>query len=119
MAMTTLGMMPVKDVPDFGPPPYVEPAATADYGEYVVKVFDCAICHGDDLEGGPGGILPAGPSLAGAKVWSSDGFITAMRTGETPYGTPLGEDMPWKEIGKLDDDSLTAILLYIQQLSPS
>jgi len=119
MVMTPLGMMPIKDVPDFGPPPYVEPGATAEYGEYVVKVFDCAICHGDDLGGGPGGILPAGPSLAGAKVWTSDQFITAMRTGVTPAGLTLSEDMPWKDIGKFDDDALKAMLLYIQQVSPS
>jgi len=27
--------------------------------------------------------------------------------------------MPWKDIGKFDDDALKAMLLYIQQVSPS
>ena len=120
MALTTLGMMPLKDPPDFDPPPHVDPAANVEYGEYVAKVFDCALCHGEDLTGGPGGILPAGPNLAGAKVWTTDQFITAMRTGETPYGTTIDPDqMPWEGLAKMNDDTLEAILLYVKQVSPS
>lgn len=118
MVMLPIGMLPVKDVPDFDPPPHVEPAVTAVYGEYLVKVFDCAICHGDDFSGGPGGLLPVGPSLAGAKTWTTDQFITTMRTGETPYGTTLSEDMPWEEIGKMDDGTLEAVLLYLKEAAP-
>jgi mono/diheme cytochrome c family protein len=54
MVMLPLGALPIKDVPDIGPPPYVEPAASFACGEYLANVFDCALCHGDDLAGGPG-----------------------------------------------------------------
>jgi hypothetical protein len=87
MVMFPLGMLPVKDVPDFPPPPAVEPGATVEYGEYVVNVFDCGLCHGDDFSGGPGGLLLVGPSLAAAKNWTLDQLTTALRTGVTPYGT--------------------------------
>ena len=118
MLMLPLGMLPVKDAPDFDPPPHVEPAASAAYGEYVANVFDCALCHGADLAGGPGGLIPAGPSLAGAKIWTSEQFINAMRTGVTPYGSTLSDDMPWEGMAKMDDQTLEAVLLYVKQTAP-
>jgi mono/diheme cytochrome c family protein len=120
MGMATLGALPFKEAPEYGPPAHIEPSASAEYGEYVVKVIDCAICHGDDLTGGPGGIIPAGPSLAGAKVWTSDEFISTMRTGVTPFGESLdGEEMPWEDFAKMSDETLTGILAYIKQVDPS
>lgn len=120
MAMTTLGMLPLQDPPDFPPPPHVDPAANAEYGEYVAKVFDCALCHGDDLTGGPGGIIPAGPNLAGAKVWTTEQFISTMRTGVTPFGESLDPDeMPWEGMAKMSDATLEAVLLYVQGVDPS
>ena len=118
MLMLPLGILPVKDAPDFDPPPHVEPAANATYGEYVVKIFDCALCHGDDLEGGPGGLIPAGPNLAGAKVWTTEQFINTMRTGVTPYGSTLSDDMPWEGMAKMDDQTLEAVFLYMKQTAP-
>jgi hypothetical protein len=41
-----------------------------------------------------------------------------MRTGATPYGTTLDEKMPWEEIGKMDDQTLTAVLLYLKDAAP-
>jgi mono/diheme cytochrome c family protein len=58
MGMLDLGMLSINDPPDFDPPVHIDPGATVEYGEYVVKVFDCALCHGDDLTGGSGGFLP-------------------------------------------------------------
>ena len=118
MVMLPVGMLPVKSPPDFDPPPHVESAVTARYGEYVTKVIDCVLCHGDDFSGGSGGIIPAGPSLAGAKLWTSEQFINTMRTGETPYGKMLSDEMPWEEIGKMDDETLKAVLLYLKEAAP-
>ena len=112
MVMLPLGALPIKDVPDFGPPPYVEPAASVAYGEYFANVFDCALCHGDDLAGGPSGLLPVGPNLAGAKTWTTEQVISTMRTGVTPYGKMLSEDMPRgrpREDGRPDVGSLLAV----------
>jgi mono/diheme cytochrome c family protein len=118
MVMLPLGALPIKDVQDIGPPPYVEPAASFACGEYLADVFDCAFCHGDDLAGGPRGLLPVGPNLAGAKVWTTEQFISTMRTGETPYRKMLSEDMPWEGLGKMDDLMLEAALPYVKQLAP-
>ncbi len=114
MVMLPLGALPIKDVPDIGPSPYVEPAASFACGEYLADVF----CHGDDLAGGPRGLLPIGPNLAGAKVWTTEQFISTMRTGETPYRKMLSEDMPWEGLGKMDDLMLEAALPYVKQAAP-
>jgi hypothetical protein len=63
---------------------------------------------------------PPGPNLTpGGTVafWTAEEFITAMRTGATPYGRQLDPDfMPWKEYTNLSDDELSAILLFLQSL---
>jgi|TARA_Y100000310_G_scaffold289661_1_gene316233 hypothetical protein len=41
-----------------------------------------------------------------------------MRTGETPYGTIMNKDMPWEEMGKMDDGTLEAVLLYLKEAAP-
>lgn len=99
-----------------------ERGATADYGNYLVKVGGCRTCHGPELNGAvtpdpgspPGANLTPGGSLA---TWGGDGFIKTMRTGITPFGKELnGKFMPWKEIGTLDDDELQAIYGYLMSL---
>ena len=78
----------------------VEPAVTADYGEYLA--FICAICHADNLAGGSvpgeGGDAPLAPILTpkGAlSNWSDVEFVNVLRTGTTPAGKRLdNEYMP-------------------------
>jgi mono/diheme cytochrome c family protein len=116
-AMATLGMLPLKDQPDTNvPPPAVPIGPTIEYGAYIAGFADCVLCHGDTLEGGKGGILPVGPSLRGVIGWQNSDFITAMRTGVTPGGKTLSEDMPWEGFGKLDDEALTALYKYLVSL---
>jgi mono/diheme cytochrome c family protein len=115
--MIPIGMLPLKDQPDSNvPPPAVPKGPTAAYGEYIAGYVDCALCHGQTLEGGPGGIIPPGPTLRGVAGWQTADFITAMRTGVTPAGKELSEDMPWDSIGKFDDETLTAIFEYLREL---
>jgi mono/diheme cytochrome c family protein len=116
MAMTALGMLPVKDVPDPEPPPPVEIGPTAEYGAYIAGFFDCALCHGDTYKGGTNKLAPVGPSLAGVKAWERDGFATAMRIGVTPFGEELSEDMPWEYIGRIDDEALTALYEFVKAI---
>lgn len=100
------------------PPPQVDAA----YGQYLVNVSDCRSCHGAALSGGqssePG--APPGPDLTpgGSLVdWTAVDFITAMRTGTAPDGRQLSpEFMPWEEYGRMTDDDLTALFLYLQSL---
>ena len=115
MVMLGAGMFPVNE-PVEGP--IVAPAKgpTAEYGAYVLSYQDCRICHGEQYTGGAGGLTPVGPSLQAAKNWTSDQFIATLRTGKTPDGRMLSEDMPWKAAGRMEDVELQAIHAYLQAL---
>ncbi|MBK8051347.1 MAG: cytochrome c [Anaerolineales bacterium] len=95
------------------------PGANVEYGHYLATIGGCHSCHGKDLAGGPnadpGG--PPGPNLtAGGELggWSEAGFIQAMRTGVTPSGRAIGEWMPWKQMGQMNDMELKALWSYLQ-----
>jgi mono/diheme cytochrome c family protein len=95
-----------------------EPGVTVAYGEYLSHT--CTECHGENFNGAPFG--PPGeeiftPNLTpGGELafWSEQEFITTMRTGRTPSGRQLKEDMPWKSYGQMTDEELKAIWLYLQ-----
>ncbi len=90
---------------------------TAQYGEYILSFQDCRECHGGDLKGGVQGQLPPiGPGLGLVKDWKLEDFISTMRTGVDPAGHELGQQMPWRPIGKMDDEELTAVYAYLTQL---
>jgi hypothetical protein len=42
-----------------------------------------------------------------------------MRTGVDPNGHRLAEQMPWRQIGRMDEDELAAIYLYLAALPRS
>lgn len=95
-------------------------SATVQYGSYVVSYQDCRECHGADLAGGvPGQLGPIGPDLNLVKSWNLAQFIATMRTGTDPGGHQLREQMPWRWIGKMDDDELGALYEYLTQLPGS
>jgi hypothetical protein len=62
----------------------------------------------------PGQIAPKGPNLQVVRAWSKEQFIATMRTGLDPTGRPLSELMPWRALGRMDDDELTAVFEYLQ-----
>ena len=87
---------------------------TAEYGEYISRYQDCRECHGADLNGGkPGQVGPIGPGLNFVTQWKLEEFIDTMRTGTDPYGHHLGDQMPWRFIGRMDDEELTALYEYL------
>jgi mono/diheme cytochrome c family protein len=95
-------------------------APTARYGRYLLSYQDCRECHGKDLSGGvPGQLPPLGPDLIIVKDWSQAQFITTMRTGVDPNGHRLEEQMPWRPIGRMDDDELAAIYQFLAALPRS
>lgn len=105
--------------------PYVEAPAqgtTTEYGEYLVSITLCHMCHGPDLAGGPplDPGMPAGPNLtsSGELVgWSEADFIQAMRTGVNPNGHKLNpEFMPWDKYANMTDEELKSLWLYLQSL---
>lgn len=96
-------------------------AATAEYGEYILSYHDCRGCHSADLRGGaPGQLGTIGPGLAIVKDWKLKDFIATLRTGVDPNGYHLdGDKMPWRSIGKMDDEELGAIYAYLKRLPDS
>ena len=104
--------------------PVVAPAegASADYGEYLVSILGCRLCHNENLSGrksgGPG--PPGGPNLTLILPrWGAEDFIHTLRTGVNPYGHTLAEGMPWKQISSFaSDEDLKAIYTYLHGLTP-
>jgi mono/diheme cytochrome c family protein len=95
-------------------------SATVEYGEYVLSYQDCRKCHGPNLKGGvQGQFSPIGPGLDFVKEWSLDQFISTMRTGLDPAGHKVGAAMPWRAIGKMDDEELAAVYEYLVHLPAS
>ncbi|MEI6410141.1 MAG: cytochrome c [Bacteroidota bacterium] len=95
--------------------------ATAEYGNYLVRINGCRVCHGEQLNGGkpPEPDAPLGPNLTpGGSLaqWDAPGFVHTMRTGITPFGKELNVFMPWKEMNHYDDDQLQAIYAYLMSL---
>ena len=61
--------------------------------------------------------MPKSPTLHVTKGWTSDQFIQTLRTGVNPFGKKLDSlMMPWKLVGRLDDDELTALHVYLTNL---
>lgn len=93
---------------------------TVQYGEYILSYQDCRECHGANLAGGMEGQLgPIGPDLNLVKEWKLEEFIATMRTGTDPGGHELSEQMPWRPIGKMDDEELVAVYEYLTHLPGS
>lgn len=96
--------------------------ATAEYGEYIMHISACGDCHGTAYAGlieanGP----PPGPNLTpGGELadWTEEDFITTLRTGITPSGEQLSEEMPWAQYGQMSDTELKAIWAYLHTLPP-
>jgi mono/diheme cytochrome c family protein len=78
----------------------------------------CRTCHGADLSGCvPGQFGPLGPSLAVVENWKLEEFIATLRTGIDPNDYHLNGDlMPWRALGKMDDEELGALYAYLKHL---
>jgi mono/diheme cytochrome c family protein len=96
---------------------------TPEYGEYLSHIGGCTECHGARLAGrveenGP----PPGPNLTPAGNlghWSEEQFLSAIRNGVTPEGKVMDpEAMPWPWFGRMTDEELKTIWLYLQSLPP-
>ena len=94
---------------------------TVEYGEYLAHT--CVVCHGPNLNGS---VIPI-PNTPGLHVpnltpggelgaWSEQDFINTLRTGVTPSGHQLSDQMPWKYVGQMTDDELRALWMYLQTL---
>jgi mono/diheme cytochrome c family protein len=90
---------------------------TVEFGKYILSYQDCVLCHGADLAGGkPGQLAPVGPNMSVVKGWTQEQFIATLRTGVDPGGHALNSQMPWRNIGRMDDEELAAVYAYITSL---
>jgi hypothetical protein len=72
------------------------------------------------LTGGvPAQIGPFGPDLNLVRGWKLPEFITTMRTGIDPNGREISGQMPWRPIGRMDDEELAAVYEYLTHLPDS
>jgi cytochrome c553 len=117
-----LGQLPPEIIPasvinQAGPrPPTPSPSVTAAYGEYLGHI--CTACHGLDLTGGAARdaqSLPPPNLTRNTADWLETDFIRTLRTGTTPAGQQLDPDqMPWRSFGKMTDDELRAVWLFVK-----
>jgi mono/diheme cytochrome c family protein len=102
-------------------PTSVPSGSTVEYGQYLVT-STCVECHGAELNGAPFGPpgqekptpnLTQGGELVG---WTEQDFANTLRTGVTPSGHQLNEEMPWQYFGQMNDDEIKAMWLYLKSL---
>lgn len=115
----SMPLIPAETIDHDAPMPAVpQVGVTAEYGQYLVSISLCAMCHGREFTGAPpieeG--APAGPAIAAyamAGGWPEEDFVNTIRTGVTPYGKTLNaEYMPWPVFATMTDDELSAIWAY-------
>lgn len=118
--------------------PEPDRSSPAKYGEYLVKISDCAGCHtprggmGQPVEGleygggnlfgdGKGGAVAAAnitPDPTGISYYDEALFVEAMRTGHVKART-LSPAMPWWAFKGMTDEDLRAMFAYLRTLRPA
>lgn len=98
-----------------------DPSDTLAYGEYLA--LPCRSCHGPDFAGVPQleRLLVPSPNITPYNIghWTEEQFFTAMREGIVPDGSYIPQAlMPWDAIGRLTDEELHAIWVYLRSLPP-
>ncbi|HEU4700560.1 MAG TPA: c-type cytochrome [Gemmatimonadales bacterium] len=103
------------DHPTASKPPVVARGATVEYGAYLAALGGCRSCHGDRLDGTGD---PKAPNLVAATAeWQERDFAKALRTGTRPDGSRIDPlKMPWPNSGKMTDDEIQAVWLYLRSL---
>jgi hypothetical protein len=79
--------------------------ASKEYGKYLSAL--CTACHGTSL------VAPV------RGKYKQEDFVRAIRTGVLPNGTQIGRAMPPSIYGEMNDIELSALWLYMQNMSPT
>ena len=122
LAAGMIGKLPAEEVSHAVHVTAPPPGVTAEYGAYLANTHDCHVCHGQNMNGGkfPDPTLKIiTPNLTqGGELgtWAEADFVNTLKTGMTPHGHQLSENMPWKEFRHMTDDELNAIWMYLQSL---
>ena len=123
LASDLISAQQVLESPSTGPPIATAKAAP-EYGEYLVALGGCRVCHRADLAGGlhplslPGEPVPPDLTRGGPSAsWTRREFARAMREGRTPDGRVLDREfMPWPAFAGLREVEVEAIWLYLGTL---
>lgn len=103
-------------------PQNILPGVTVEYGKYLA--VGCQGCHRPGYTGGKiAGAPPHWPPAADLTrepgtpfaTWTEADFMRAMREGRRPDGSEINRAMPWRALGKMTDDELGAIWLYLSR----
>lgn len=121
--LLALGIIPFAPdlIAENSPRTNLEPGVTVEYGEYIARIASCRECHGANLAGGTNPNAPVGPNITPGGAFAAyreEDFLTMMRSGVTPGGRTLSEEMPWINFGKMTDDELKALFMYLQSVEP-
>jgi len=122
LAAGMIGKLPVEEVSHAVHVTAPAPAITSEYGSYLVDTHDCRVCHGQNMNGNKlpdptKNIITPNLTQGGELIaWTEADFMNALRTGVTPSGHQLSDNMPWKDFGNMTDDELKAIWMYLQSL---
>jgi len=122
LAAGMIGKLPAEEVSHEVHVTAPAPGVTAEYGAYLVNTHDCHVCHGQNMNGGKfpdptKKIITPNLTQGGELIaWTEADFINTLRTGVTPSGHQLSDNMPWKDFRNMTDDELKAIWMYLQSL---
>lgn len=111
-----LPLLPAELVNHTARPAVPARAVSVEYGEYLAVTGGCTGCHGPQLAGSGAG----GPNITSGRLgaWTEADFMRALREGKRPDGTTISEAMPWKAAGKMTDDEIRAVWMYVRSLPP-
>jgi cytochrome c553 len=101
--------------------PYAESSPqdpSAEYGQYLLSITVCSMCHGSDYKGRP----PLEPGTSSAPDITTSGLLSSVSEQEfialfRARGSGENEYMPWNVYAKMTDDELRAIRLYLTSLN--
>lgn len=123
LAMGKLPILVAEKTKHFDKPIKVRATATEEYGKYLADISGCRGCHGLNLSGGrvagpPGTPLTTNLTPTGLGSWTEKQFFQVLREGKRPDGTSISDFMPWRSIGKMTNDEIHAIWLYLKTVPP-
>ena len=122
LLMGKLSILVAEKTPHQTPLVWLSPDSAIAYGRYLADISGCRGCHGQNLSGGrvigpPGTPLAANLTPKGnIGTWTEAEFIRTLRTGKRPDGKPIDDFMPWQLAGRMSDEELHAIWLYLQRV---
>ena len=111
-------LLPVKLIDHDSRPPAPPAGATVEYGRYLATIGGCRSCHGLALAGDAN---PDAPDITVGRLggWTEEDFFRSLRRGMRPDGSVIDpEKMPWVASGRMTDEEIRAVWLYMRSLPP-